>query len=181
MRSVLRKSLSPRRHGRELRFLLVFATISASLFFLYCLPWDPMGRVARGLRAFQCAYAEVVGLVVSPFDSAVSVEDRRVAGAFNMEIVGECDAGEAHILFIAAVVAYATSWRARALGIALGSTAIAAINVARLSVLYVLGVYWPSRFAFAHELSPPLLVGATLGWFAVWVAWIEDRAKPNAD
>jgi exosortase/archaeosortase family protein len=73
------------------------------------------------------------------------------------------------IIFASAVLAFPAPWRARGIGLLLGSAAIQAINLVRVVALYLTGAYAPSWFDDAHTViwqTVVILCGVLL-----WVFW----------
>jgi exosortase/archaeosortase family protein len=140
------------------RFALKYALIAGVLFAIYAFPFDLFGARSDWLSGYLAAYARLAGGVLSLFENGVVVSGARIDGRFPMEIVRNCDAIEINILFVSAVLAFPAPWRKRLSALAVGLTALVALNVLRICLLYFIGVYAPARFAVAHEQVFPLLL-----------------------
>ena len=69
---------------------------------------------------------------------------------FGLEIIDECTAVFSSIVYCSAVLAYPTTLKNKGLGIAFGVPALYAINILRLSILALVGIYHPNMFEFVH-------------------------------
>jgi exosortase/archaeosortase family protein len=122
------------------------------------------------------------------FDPRVVVQGNVVTGRYALSIVKTCDAMEANLLFLAAVLAFPAApapvkrrWPRKLLAALAGIAAISALNVARICSLYAVGIYYPSAFELFHiEVWPLLLIGAAAALFAVAARWLSRPAPPGA-
>ncbi len=154
----------------QLRFALKFVVLGGGLCLLYCSPYERSGSVGAWFHAYLGAYAKAVGAAVSLFDHTAQVSGRSIVGRFSVEIVRECDAMQANIIYVAGVLAFSASWARRAAGVIAGLVAIGVANVTRICALYFVGMHWPSWFDFAHESAQLFMVAAALGAFVWWAA-----------
>ncbi len=140
------------------RFALKYALIAGLLFAIYAFPFELFGARQDWLAGYLAAYARLAGGVLSLFETGIVVTGTHIEGRFPMEIVRNCDAIEINILFVSAVLAFPAPWRRRLAALAVGLTALVALNVLRISALYFVGVFAPARFAVVHEQVFPLLL-----------------------
>lgn len=163
----------------QLRFALTFVAVAATLFALYSFPYQESGISERWFRAYLAGYARLAGTVLAVFDPQVKVEGTVIDGRFTLNIVKSCDAMEASLLFVAAILAWPGRWRRKALAIGVGVGGLALLNVARICSLYAVGVHLPSTFELFHiEVWPSLLILATIANFVFWARWL--RRAPGA-
>ena len=150
------------------RFLLVFLGLMVAYYgfaetalfdqgLLCCLQWNAW--ISNGLLDLLGQGTEVTATSIHSAEFAINV--RR-----------GCDAFEPAWFFCAAVLAFPGSPRKKALGILIGSVAIFATNLARITTLYLIGRHYPRFFNAAHlEVWPVLIILlAVLMWLA-WIAW----------
>jgi exosortase H (IPTLxxWG-CTERM-specific) len=90
---------------------------------------------------------------------------------FAVRIVSECFGLLEMAIFGAAVLAFATTWRKRALGLLLGVPAIYLFNLLRIAMLLVAGRSSPALFEFAHVYfwQATLILVIT----SLWLLWIR--------
>jgi exosortase H (IPTLxxWG-CTERM-specific) len=158
----------------QLRFFLVFALVAGLGSVLYCFPYAPEGRVSAAIAAYLHVHARLAGVVIGIFDPAVRVSGQDLIGRFSLHISKDCDAMEANILLLGAIVAFPATWARRFAGLAFGMALITATNVIRVCTLYFIGARWPSAFDFAHlELWPLVLVALSVIVFLVWATWTK--------
>jgi exosortase H (IPTLxxWG-CTERM-specific) len=90
---------------------------------------------------------------------------------FAIDIRNNCNGVFVSAIFLAAVLAYPSSWKSRGLGVLIGIPAIYLINLARVITLFYVGIYFPRFFERTHVLIWQSLVI----FFAllIWMFWIE--------
>ncbi len=131
---------------------------------------------------FIVATAQVEYWVFSIFSSEVRVDDKLVFfGGFAVKIIDECTGIYEMLIFAAAVLAFPTTWRKKAIGLVLGCPLIYFFNVLRIAVLIIVGRFWPSGFDFMHLYfwQATMIVMIT----SVWLLWIvkvvrDDEEEP---
>lgn len=79
-------------------------------------------------------------------------------------------------IYMSAVLAFPSSWRATFWGLGLGVPAIALLNVLRVTSLVVLGAYRPDLFEQVHLYVWQTLVVALSMVF--WIVWVEFCTAP---
>jgi exosortase/archaeosortase family protein len=148
----------------SLRYPLVAALIAVPLLGLYFYPYAEGGTVATRIQAYLAAYARAAGAIVRLLDQQVVVSGTTIRGSiFSMQIVKTCDAMEVNILLLAALAAFPMPLVRRLLSVLAAIPALALANVARLCLLYWLGVHSPSSFDRVHQtLAPVFMVASAL-------------------
>jgi len=168
-------------NGKAIRFLALFALIFGVCYFLF--------GIAPGVRAavikpYTELLARAVAAIVNLFGAGATTAGMQVnSSRFTMSIAMGCDGVEASSLFLAGVLAFPTSWRARLIGFALGIPLIHAINLARLVGLYYAGVYLPSIVEELHVYVAQTIV--ILLSTAILILWLDRFAvqhrQPSMD
>ena len=130
------------------------------------------------LQGYLNAVAHVAAWGIWLFDRSVVAHGDQVEGLFSLRIVLDCAALDAHALFAAAVLAFPAPWRHRLGGLAAGTLGLAAANVGRIVVLYLVGIRWPAIFPFMHEevLQLAIVLTAFLA-FRGWIVWTQRRVR----
>jgi len=96
---------------------------------------------------------------------------------FRASIEGACDGVQPTYIYLAAVLAFPSRWRAKGWGILIGIPAIFLINFARIVTVMLCGAYWPDLFERVHLYGwQALVIALTL---AVWVFWAEVFVRPG--
>jgi len=111
-------------------------------------------------------------LVLGIFSDVVEHNDKLVSfHGFSVMIIEECTGIYEVLIFVAAVVAFPTGWRDKAIGLGLGVPLLYAFNVVRILFLIVVGHRWPDAFEFMHLYfwQATLIVMIT----SVWLLWIN--------
>lgn len=88
---------------------------------------------------------------------------------FGISVVTACTGLFVTGLFLAAVVAFPTSWRARLVGAGVGLVGLFLVNVVRLTSLYYVGRYWRTALELVHQLVWQSLVIAIA--VSLWLLW----------
>jgi exosortase/archaeosortase family protein len=160
--------------SRRIRFVIGFVAVAAVLFGLYCFPYAENGVSEGWFTSYLSAYARVAGGVLSLIESNVTVAGTNIVGRFSLEIGKNCDAMEANILLLAAIVAFPSPWRRRLASVAVGLAILIAANVLRICSLYYVGVYFPTSFELMHlEVWPLLLIALAASEFALLATWMK--------
>jgi len=157
---------------RAIRFLALFALIFGVLYLVFGIaPGVRLGII----KPYTGLLARAVTAIVNIFGAAASVNDTQVLSArASIDIEMGCDGVEASCLFLAGVLAFPTSWRARLIGFAVGVPLIHLINLARLVGLYYAGVYFPGIVEELHVYVAQTLV--ILLSTALLIIWLERFA-----
>jgi exosortase H (IPTLxxWG-CTERM-specific) len=109
--------------------------------------------------------------VLAVFGNAVAYGNDLVFRGFRATIEGACDGVQPTYIYIAAVLAFPSRWRAKVWGILLGIPAIFLINFVRIATVMVCGAYSPKLFVQVHLYGwQALVIALTL---AVWLFWAE--------
>lgn len=154
-----------------LRFALPFLGLVAAFLALGATP-----AAERLLHAPLChAVAEVARLPLAVLgDASVSGSLLRFDG-FEAIVVEACNGFLPTAIYVAAVLAFPCSWRAKGWGLLVGVPAIQVVNVVRVVSLMVLGAYFPALFERVHIFVWQTLVIAFT--MAIWVGWIESTVE----
>jgi archaeosortase B (VPXXXP-CTERM-specific) len=105
------------------------------------------------------------------FSSSTSISGKVVVfQGFAVKIIEECTGLYEVVIFAAAVLAFPTSWRKRAIGLLMGVPLLYLFNVLRIAVLILVGRYFPEYFDFMHLYfwQATLILMIT----SVWLLWI---------
>ena len=126
----------------------------------------------RFVAGLQRALAYSTDAVLRLFGQATTVVDTTVqSGHFGITVVTACTGLFATGLFVIAVAAFPTRWRAKAVGAAIGIVGLYAINVIRLVSLYFVGVHWPGILDAVHQLVwQSLLIALAVALWLLWAA-----------
>jgi exosortase/archaeosortase family protein len=100
------------------------------------------------------------------------------SGSFEVDIAPACSGAVPTSIYLAAVFAYPTSWRSRWIGSALGIGVILAVNVVRVTVLFLIGLYFRAVFHDTHVYVAQALVVCVA--VALWLYWATRFADAPA-
>ena len=166
------------------RFVITFALLLGAEVMLYPMITKRWFFLVETLTAWT-AWLEWAAL--APFSEEASLDGNLVhLGSFAVRIIEECTGVFEVIIFVAAVLAFPTTWQKRAIGLGMGIPLLYLFNVLRILVLILVGRYWPSIFEFMHIYfwQATLILMIT----SVWLLWIfkvvrageEDEAPARA-
>ena len=157
------------------RYLLLFAATAVGCFAVY---W--ITEVTGKFQSVNVLNARLSGVLLRLFGVATARSDTVLQFSHGgMEVISECSGIYVAILFAAGVLAFPTTWRARAWGLGLGCATIFALNVVRLVTIGVVIAYRESLFPLVHEYLWQIgfvLVVATL--YALWIDKLPGRPRP---
>lgn len=104
-------------------------------------------------------------------------------GNSGLDVISECSGVHIAILFTAGVLAFPTTWRARARGLLAGLPLIFAINILRITSLGFIVRYRAALLPLFHEyLWQVLFVLVVAGLYLLWIERMVPRegARPAA-
>jgi exosortase H (IPTLxxWG-CTERM-specific) len=158
-----------RANRKPLRFLALFVLIFAICYLLF----GVIPRVRLGvINPYTEFLARAVAAVINLFGAGAVANGALVSSPrYSMDIAMGCDGVEASCLYLAGVLAFPTSWRARLIGLVIGVPTIQAINLARLVGLYYVGMYFPSVADQIHDYVAQTIV--ILLSTAILIFWLE--------
>jgi exosortase H (IPTLxxWG-CTERM-specific) len=164
-----------REHRREITFLVLFLVVLGGSFALISLNWVN----DHAIEPFTAVVARASGAGLNLLGQQVTLQGTVIKGnRFAVNIRNGCNGVEAMLIYLAAVIAFPASWRARLLGLGLGAVAIQLVNLVRVIALYLTGVYFPKIFDASHTViwqSIVILFGVLL-----WILWANRWATPAA-
>ena len=135
-----------KKNGNKEIFKFVFLFISFSLFFylIYYLLMDT-------LFFMRNATAAILGFVFSlcGMETVVDGASIRLNG-FSFEIIDECTAIFSSIVYCACIIAYPANLKKKSIGIFIGIPSLYALNLFRLFVLGLVGVFYPNMLGYIH-------------------------------
>ena len=94
---------------------------------------------------------------------------------FSVEILGNCNAIFETMLFLSAIIAFPSSLKEKALGGILGTIFIYLLNLVRVVVLFLIGVYAPQYFDETHVYISQTIFIVMVALF--WLFWIGKGVK----
>jgi exosortase/archaeosortase family protein len=151
--------------------------------FFFVLTWDPILKVVdigAGLAHLSAwmsygvlrLLGAVAGFPVHRMGTIMG------SGPFEVDVAPACSGAVPTSIYLAAVFAYPTTWRARWLGTAIGIAAIQLVNIVRVSGLFLIGLYFHQIFHDTHVYVAQALVVCVA--VALWLYWATRFADAPA-
>ena len=168
-------------YRKELRFLILFILMLASLNFIYFLCG---GTSVENfvLAKITAKPVYVIIKLLTPSEPAVLDGTLLTSPLVNFEIVRGCEGMEGMLLMISAMCAFRIAWRDKLKGIVLGVAFIYIFNLLRIVVLYYLMAYHPSLFNFVHLfIGQSITIILVSVFFILWISrsMKKDENKPT--
>lgn len=91
------------------------------------------------------------------------------SGAFEVDVSPACSGAVPSMIYLSAVLAYPASARAKVIGTGLGLLIINGLNLVRVVVLFLIGLYYVQLFHEIHVYIAQALVVAVA--VATWLFW----------
>src|SRR5262249_6456527 len=158
-----------------LRYVLLFGLIFGIAYFLFGIAPGVRTGILKPYTGFL---ARMVAAIVNLLGSSAVADGTLVRSErFSMDIAMGCDGVEACCFFLAGVLAFTTTWRAKLIGLGLGIPLIQLINLGRLVGLFYAGTYWPSLEEEIHVYVAQTVV--ILFSTAVLIFWLERFATKH--
>lgn len=179
MRKTKERAASPsgwRAYRREITFLGLFLLLLVGSFTLLSVAWVDQHVVVP----FTGAVARVSGWMLAVMGQDVTLRGTQILSPrFSVNIENGCNGLEAMLIFLAAVLSFPASWKARGIGLALGLVAIQGVNLVRVVALFLTGAYLPSFFDASHTVVWQTIV--ILASILLWLYWASRFAgRPAA-
>jgi exosortase/archaeosortase family protein len=151
--------------------------------FFFVLTWDPLlkvvdiGAALAQLSAWMSyGVLRVIGAVGGfPVHKMGTIMG---SGNFEVDVAPACSGAVPTSIYLAAVFAYPTSWRARGIGAAIGIGVIQLVNVVRVSALFLIGLFFQEIFHDTHVYVAQALVVCVA--VALWLYWATRFADAPA-
>jgi exosortase H (IPTLxxWG-CTERM-specific) len=160
-----------RRYRREIRFLVLFLVFLGGGFALVSLNWVN----DHAVEPFTAGIARASGATLNLIGQRTTLQGTVIRNPrFAVNIRNGCNGVETMLIFLAAVLAFPATWRARLLGLGLGIAAIQVVNLVRVVALFLTGAYLPRLFDTSHTVIWQTLV--ILFGVLVWVYWANRFA-----
>jgi len=158
------------------RFVLLFALLLGVEVVAYPIATKRWFFVVKALTSWT-AQIEYYALRLFTFSATLEANVVYLDG-FAVRIIEECTGVFEVIIFMAAVLAFPTTWAKRAIGLGMGIPLLYLFNVLRILVLMVVGRYQPSIFEFMHIYfwQATLILMIT----SVWLLWIFKVVRHGA-
>jgi archaeosortase B (VPXXXP-CTERM-specific) len=168
-RKIKKTKSTLRAHKAIIKFCVIFFGLLIVLTTTFPFLSDKFNPQLSWLMAVT---ADLTGLVLRLFGLTVTISGRVVSlSNFSMEVVGECTGLYEMLIFLAAMIAYPSSYKKKLIGAALGLPLLYVINIIRMIFIAVVGNWSPQTFNFMHlyfwQVAMILII------VSVWILWIE--------
>ena len=170
-KTFVEKCFTGARENKEaLKYVALFIALCFAFYLVY------YSLTLRGsLSVLKNVTASILGALFSVGGANVILNGATLSiNGFGLEIIDECTAVFSAIVYCSCVLAYPTTLKNKGLGIAFGVPALYAINILRLVVLALVGVYHPNMFEFVHVyLWQASFIIFVVVLFLVWLKLLE--------
>jgi len=163
-------------HGRDLRFLLVFAGLMG----VYYATSTTDALKNRFFPWYLERNADASVMVLHAFgEDYVSRNGKQlVSPKGSITVERGCDAVDPTALFAAAVLASPVAFASKLPAVILGTLILAVVNVIRIITLFLSAVYWRAAFDILHlDVWQAAFIFLAILLWALWAAWVGRRAK----
>ncbi len=153
----------------EIKFVVFFLILISIFYIVYYYTLDYFSFLKTAIANLLAFTISLIGI------KAIVQEDNVLFGSFAVRIVEECTAVFASLIYISSVLAYPSSIRSKLIGIGFGIPVIQVINLVRLVVLSLTGLYYPAVFEFVHTyIWQSIFIVFVI---ATWLFWLEKFVK----
>lgn len=129
---------------------------------------------------FTTFLASLSASIIVPFDASALAQGNIIFNRYTglgVAILPGCNAVEACIILISAILAFPAPWRKRFIGIICGILAIQFLNIARIISLFYIAQWNEVAFEIAHTYLWQVLI--MLDVLIVWLIWLGRVARPR--
>ncbi len=163
-------------HGRDLRFLAVFATLMGGYFFVT--------TTSSFKDEFIPWFLELNATVSATVIHAFGYEDMTQRGNALMSARGAvsvergCDALDPCALFVAAVLSTPAPMVSKLLSALGGACVLVVLNLVRIITLFLTAVHWRPAFDVMHlEVWQALFIILAIVLWMAWASWERNRRR----
>ncbi len=162
------------RTGRPVaRFIVRFLLAMIALEALWLVPPVRLHAFPAYLQVSARASAALLRAMGEPAEAAGT---RVFSPRFAIEVRRGCDAIEPSVLFVAGLLAFPVSWRAKWPAALVGPAILAVLNLVRIVSLFLIGAYRPDLFDATHvEVWQIAFVFLTMLLWLAWLRWATRR------
>ena len=151
--------------------------------FFFILTWDPILKVidiGAGLAHLSALLSYGVLKVVGAIGGFPVHRINTIMGSgnFEVDVAPACSGAVPTSIYMAAVFAYPSTWRSRAIGTILGIVTIQIVNIFRVSALFLIGLFFHEIFHDTHVYVAQALVVCVA--VALWLFWATRYADAPA-
>jgi exosortase H (IPTLxxWG-CTERM-specific) len=166
-----------------LRFVLIFGLLVLLFYAVFYWRGSEEEGIGRFFPWYLTRYAEASAAVLNGLGQSVEVHDRTIRSkSFHAEVVRGCDAMEAKALFVAGILAFPAPWRKKILGIIVGVSLLAILNLVRIVTLFLVGQYYRNLFPMMHiEVWQVIFILLTISLWFLWAWWATGARSSVAD
>jgi exosortase H (IPTLxxWG-CTERM-specific) len=121
--------------------------------------------------------ARISALVLSLLGNTSLDGTRLTFEGFSVLVADPCNGVLPTTIYLAAVLAFPSTWRARLYGILIGVPGIFFVNLIRVVSLLLVGARWATAFEDVHiYVWQTLVIALTM---ALWIFWVERFVRPG--
>jgi len=158
-----------------------FALTAVALLSLYYFPYPQGSTMQKMLSSYLHDYAWVSGSVLRLLEPNIVVSGQDILGSYSVRIVKTCDGMDVNILLFSAIMAWPCVLRRRLAAAGIGVVVLFLVNISRICSLYLIGVYAPASFEFAHvELWPAVILIVAVVVFLSFIRDSKSRAAARS-
>lgn len=129
---------------------------------------------------FTAFLATLSASIIMPFDASALAHGNIIFNrhtGFGVAILPGCNAVDACIILVSAILAFPAPWQKRFIGIIFGILAIQFLNIARIISLFYIAQWNEVAFEIAHTYLWQVLI--MLDVLIVWLIWMSWVARPR--
>lgn len=161
-------------HGRDLRFLLIFAVLMGVYYTATTtaavkerfFPWYLTLNADASVAVLHTVGIDYVQRIHHGLNSS--------RGSINVE--RGCDAVEPTALFVSAVLASPVPWMSKIPAVFVGTLILAIVNVVRIVTLFLSAVYWRKAFDILHlDVWQAAFIFLAILMWVLWASWAVRR------
>ena len=163
-------------HGRDLRFLVVFATLMG-LYYVATTTATMKERFFPWYLQFN-AQASVGILNACGYEDVKVSRTSLSSSKGTISVERGCDAVEPTALFAAAVLASPVAFATKLPAVVAGALVLAVVNIVRIISLFLSAAHWRKAFDLLHlDVWQAAFIFLSLLLWALWAAWATKRQK----
>lgn len=162
-----------------LGFVVLFAVCMGLLYAITFIP----AVEQRVIPYYMELNARVSKAILNGFGEGAWTDGTRIVSPrYSVDIQHGCDAIAPTALFVAAVLAFPAPMVSKLLGVVVGASVLAMVNLVRIVALFFTGIYWQSAFEVMHvDVWQPVFILLALSLWVAWAWWATGSKMAQPD
>ncbi len=159
--------------GEVVRFICSYILFTA--LFLILIGFKPVKEIIDINGLYTRLVVLLTSTILKPFGVVEGIDGSIIhLRGISLNVLFGCNGLEAFLIYLAAVLAFRGSWKKRSIGIAAGFLILQLLNVLRIALLGIVGVYFRDFFYYFHVyVAQGIMIAFSLIIFMIYMSYCK--------